>query len=64
METIEEVTGLGVVNLPALVMFKHGLPIIYSGEMEVDSLDKVWSSYSYILCNTSFIDALLGESRI
>ena len=41
LENLEEVWGLGVEQLPALVMFKHGLPLIYSGEMSVDSLDKV-----------------------
>ena len=41
LESIEEVHGLGVDHLPALVMFKHGLPVIYSGEMGIDSLDQV-----------------------
>ena len=41
LENIAEVEGLGVEQLPALVMFKHGLPLIYSGEISVDSLDKV-----------------------
>ena len=41
LENLAEVSGLGVDQLPALVMFKHGLPLIYSGKMTVDSLDKV-----------------------
>ena len=47
LENLEEVEGLGVEQLPALVMFKHGLPIIYSGEMTVDSLDKAGDMHSY-----------------
>ena len=40
---IKEVAGLGVTSLPSLVMFKHGLPIIYHGDLEVTGLDQVTS---------------------
>ena len=40
---IKEVPGLGVTSLPSLVMFKHGLPIIYHGDLEVTGLDQVTS---------------------
>ena len=38
---IKEVAGLGVSSLPSLVMFKHGLPIVYHGDLEVTGLDQV-----------------------
>ena len=41
LESLAEVSGLGVTRLPALVMFKHGLPIIYSGNVTEDELDQV-----------------------
>ena len=41
LESLDEVSGLGVTQLPALVMFKHGLPIVYSGNIEADEVDQV-----------------------
>ena len=41
LKSLDEVSGLGVTQLPALVMFKHGLPIIYSGNVTVDEVDQV-----------------------
>ena len=33
----------GVTGLPALVMFKHGLPVVYPGQLTVHSLDQMFS---------------------
>ena len=41
LQSLDEVSGLGVTQLPALVMFKHGLPIIYSGNVTEDEVDQV-----------------------
>ena len=40
VDDIAEVQGLGVSELPALVMFKHGLPIVYTGQLGTDNIDK------------------------
>ena len=41
VDDIAEVEGLGVAQLPALVMFKHGLPIVYTGHLGTDNIDNV-----------------------
>ena len=41
VDTIAEVSGLGVDTLPALVMFKHGLPIVYAGVLQEENIEKV-----------------------
>ena len=38
---VAEVAQLGVEQLPALVMFKHGLPIVYTGALAGDTMDTV-----------------------
>ena len=38
---VAEVAQLGVEQLPALVMFKHGLPIVYTGALGGDTMDTV-----------------------
>ena len=38
---VAEVAQLGVEQLPALVMFKHGLPIVYTGTLGGDTMDTV-----------------------
>ena len=44
LDHVKEVAGLGVLSLPALVMFKHGLPIIYPGQLEESTgLEQVFS---------------------
>ena len=55
LESLDEVSGLGVTQLPALVMFKHGLPIIYSGNVTEDEVDQVNTSITSVtLCDVSF----------
>ena len=46
---VAEVAQLGVEQLPALVMFKHGLPIVYTGALGGDTMDTV------TLCTTNTI---------
>ena len=41
VEGVAEVAQLGVEQLPALVMFKHGLPIVYTGTLGGDTMDTV-----------------------
>ena len=43
VQDIAEVEGLGVDTLPALVMFKHGLPIVYDGPLSENNVDQVRS---------------------
>ena len=55
LESLDEVSGLGVTQLPALVMFKHGLPIVYSGNVTEDEVDQVstWTA-SVTICDQGF----------